>query len=147
MSDYTPPYVPGKIWTATASAIVAGGDLLVVSGSGTVAKAAANAAANWVGVAADDTPASGRVTVFGRGIIHESLADGTVTAGDQVGTTSTAGRQVKTVAVSAVDIGSSPTVQATANAAINAGLNAVRGVAGIALTTGADNAKVRWMEI
>lgn len=145
MADYTPVYVPDRVYTATASGIVAGGDILVVSGSGTVAKAAATAAPNVVGVAANDTPANSRVTVFSRGIIHESVADGTVTAGDQVGSTSTANRQVKTVPVSAVDVGGA-FVQATVNTAVNAGLNAERGVVGIALTTAADGAKVRWME-
>jgi len=140
MPDYTPPYAPGRIVTLTVSAAVTARDLLVVSGSGTVAKAAANASTSWVGVAGNDTPINGRCTVFGRGIIHESIADGTVTAGDQVGTTSTAGRQVKTVAVQ--DVGGAPS-QAT----INAALVALRGVAGIALTTAADGLIVRWMEI
>jgi hypothetical protein len=146
MADYTPVNVPGKIWTSTASAAITGGDILVVSGSGTVAKAAAIAATNFVGVAADDTAINGRVTVYGRGIVHESLADGTVTAGDQVGSTSTAGRQVKTIVPSAADLGATY-VQATVNTAVNGAITAARGVVGIAITTASDNAKVRWIEI
>lgn len=145
MSDYTPVYVPGKVITMTASATILGGQPLVVSGSGTVAPAASLASPSVIGVAASDTPLNGRVTVYARGIVHETVATGTVTAGDQVGASGTAG-QIATVPVSAVDLGAS-FVQATSNTALNAGLNALRGVIGIALTTAANPAKARWMEV
>lgn len=144
MADYVPAYTPGKAFTSTASAAVAGGDLLVVSGTGTVAKASA-VGQTVVGVAASDTPINGRVTVYGRGIIHETVATGTVTAGDQVGSSGTAG-QVGTAAVSNIDAGATY-VQATVNTAINAGLNASRSVLGVALTTATNPNKVRWMEV
>lgn len=151
MADYTPVFVPGRVWTATASAAVSGGDLLEVSGSGTVQKAntTANLSSHVIGVAGNDTPINGRVTVYGRGIIHESVANGTVTAGDQITNATsgdTAGSQVKTLAVSNIDVGGA-FVQATVNTAVNAGLNAVRDVIGIALTTASNPAKVRWMEV
>lgn len=155
MSDYTPVYVPGRVITLTASAAVSGGDLLVVSGSGTVAKLAFAASPQQiVGVAAEDTPINGRVTVFARGIVHESVAQGTVTAGDLLSTPvtgDTAGAQVKTqVAVTTiVDVGGAFN-QAAINAAINAvaaAANGDRDVFGIALTTASNPAKVRWMEI
>lgn len=137
MADYTPPYVPGKILTLTASGAVLGGDLLVVSGSGTVAKLAfASATQQIVGVAASDTPANGRVTVYARGIVHESVAQGTVTAGDLLTTPitgGTAGAQVK----SAVAV-TTPTA---------ADVTDSRNIFGLALTTASNPAKVRWMEI
>lgn len=150
MSDYTPVYVPGKVITMTASAAVSGGDILAVSGSGTVAKVGSLASTAVVGVAASDTPVNGRVTVYARGIVHESLADGTVTAGDQVTSTNTANRQVKTLGLvtQTVDVGAAFSQSAINNAinAVAASLDSDRGVLGIALTTAADNAKVRWME-
>lgn len=160
MSDYTPVYVPGKVITLTASAAVSGGDLLVVSGSGTVAKLAFGAAPQQiVGVAADDTAINGRVTVYARGIVHESVANGTVTAGQLITTPitgDTAGAQVKTYTPSALanqDVSGAPT-QSTINTAINAvvaalnsGLGAESGIFGIALTTATNPNKVRWMEV
>jgi hypothetical protein len=150
MGDYTPPYIRGDVITLTASGAVTAADPLEVSGNGTVAKCVTAASEKFVGVAADDTPSNGRVTVYGLGPVHESIADGTVTAGDQVGTTSTAGRQVKTIppTAAAVDVGAAFN-QAADNTAINTGINAAvnaaRGVIGVALTTAADGQKVRWM--
>lgn len=150
MGDYTPVYPRGDAITLTASAAVSGGDLLEVSGNGTVAKTATLASEKLVGVAADDTPVNGRVTVWGLGPVHIGLADGTVTAGDQVGSTNTAGRQVKTIVATAaaIDVGVSPT-QGSINTAVNAGIsaavNAARGVVGVALTTASDGNPVRWM--
>lgn len=137
MADYTPVYVPGKVFTSTASAAIVGGNLLVVSGSGTVAPVVFGAAVQTiVGVAAEDTPINGRVTVYGRGIIHESVAQGTVTAGDLLTTPitgDTAGAQVKTAAAV-----TTPTP---------ADVTATRSIFGIALTTASNPAKVRWMEV
>jgi hypothetical protein len=145
MADYVPVFVPSRAGSMTASVAITGGSPLVVSGSGTVAPAAANASAQCIGVAGNDTVPNGRVTVYMRGFVHESVADGPVTAGDQVGTTATANRQVKTIAPAAVDMGAAFT-QATSNAAVNAGISAARAVLGIALTTAADGVKVRWLE-
>jgi hypothetical protein len=132
MPDYTPVYVPSKVVTLTASGAVVGGDLLEVSGSGTVRKCATLATIGYVGVAGEDTAANGRVTVYCRGFVHESVADGSVTAGDQLLTSATAGRQVKTVPPS-----TTPT---------KADVDNTRAIIGVALTSAADNAKVRWME-
>lgn len=139
MADYTPVYVPGKVWTATVSGggAVSGGDLLTVAGSGTVQKLAFGAATQpVVGVAAEDTPANGRVTVYGRGIIHESVAQGTVTAGNLLTTPitgDTAGAQVKSIAAV-----TTPTPSDVTD---------TRNIIGIALTTASNPNKVRWMEI
>jgi hypothetical protein len=148
--DYTPPYPRGDAITLTASSAVSGGDLLEVSGNNTVAKTATLISTKLVGVAADDTPTNGRVTVWGLGPVHIGLADGTITAGDQIGSTNTAGRQVKTIppTAAAVDVGAAFN-QAADNTAINGGINAAvnaaRGVIGVALTTASDGNPVRWM--
>ena len=133
MPDYSPVYIPSKIVTMTVSAAVSGGDLLEVSGSGTVRKCATVISFAYIGVAGEDTPVNGRVTVYARGFVHESIADGVITAGDQLNTSNTAGRQVVTAAAT----GASPA---------KADVDRVRGIIGVALTTVADNAKVRWME-
>jgi hypothetical protein len=132
--DYTPPYPRGRELTATCSGAVLGGDLLVVSGSGTVATWVPNATPTTkaIGVAGTDTPANGRVMVWGFGPVHESVADGTVTAGDQLVAASTAGRQVKTApAVTTPTAGDVTTT---------------RSILGVALITASDNTKVRWMQ-
>jgi hypothetical protein len=131
VADYTPVYLPGAMITVTTSGAVVGGDILVVSGSGTVAKNAGASSTNYVGIAAHDAASGARVTMYGRGTVHESIADGAVTAGDQLVSSSTASRQVKTTGA----VGA-PTAQ---------GVTDTRAVMGIALTTAADNAKVRWM--
>jgi hypothetical protein len=132
MADYIPVYLPGAAITSTASGTVVGGDLLAVSGNGTVAKTATLADPKFVGVAAFDAVSGAKVTLYGRGPVHESVADGAVTAGDLLTTTNTGNRQVKTLAAAGASY-----VQAEANA--------TRAVIGVALTTAADNAKVRWM--
>lgn len=152
MADYTPVYIQGQIITLTASAAVKGGDLLVVTGSGTVAPftPGASPAQNFVGVANEDTPINGRVAFYCIGPVHESIADGTVTAGDQVCTATSANRQVRTLAtvVAAAALGATyvdPAASNAVNGAINSAVAAVRGVIGIALTTATDGNKVRWM--
>jgi hypothetical protein len=85
-----------------------------------------------VGVAGADTPVNGRVMVWGFGPVHESIADGTVTAGDQIIAASTAARQVKTCPAV-----TTPTAGDVTN---------TRSILGVALTTVADNLKVRWMQ-
>lgn len=84
MADYVPIYKPGEAVPMSVSAAVTGGKAVKVSGSGTVATAAA-AADIIVGIAAQDAAASGdRITVFARGTVHTLTASGTVTAGDIV---------------------------------------------------------------
>jgi len=101
MADYVPLYLPGKAFTAQASAAITGGRLVYVSGSGTVANTGADTNIP-IGVAAQDAAASGdHVGVFGRGTIHRILAVGTVTAGEVV--EAAAGGGVATHAVDASD--------------------------------------------
>lgn len=82
MADYAPIYTPGNAITLTTSAAVLGGDLLVVSGTGTVAKCTV-ATHQWVGVAAQDAASGARVAVFAGGV-QELTATGAITAGQLV---------------------------------------------------------------
>lgn len=138
MADYTPVFLPGEVITMTASGAVSGGDLLTVSGSGTVAKLAFGTnPAVVVGVAASDTATNGKCAFYARGTVHESVAQGTVTAGDQVTTPvtgDTAGAQVKTLA-------------AVGGAWAAADIWGARTILGVALTTASNPNKVRWMSM
>lgn len=130
MSDYLPIHLPGKTFTSTASATVVGAQQLEVSGSGTVAPTS-GASAKHVGTAAFNAASGALVTVYGRGTVHESVAAGAITAGDQI-VTAAAGKVASLAA-------------ASGNAA--ADINSARSVIGIALTTAADTALVQWMEV
>jgi len=131
--DYTPVSVEGECITLTLSASCKGGDLLAVSGNGTVAPftPAATPVVNIVGAAQSDQNSGARISVWCFGPVHESTADGTVTAGDQVVTATNANRQVRTLAAV-----TTPTA---------ADVVGTRAILGVALTTASDNTKVRWM--
>src|SRR5437764_12569867 len=116
MAEYLPLYKPGQALTLKASAAITGGQLLAVSGSGTVAPACA-AAANWIGVAGFDASTNDNVTIHSNGV-QSLTASGAITAGDSL--VSAANGQVATGAA------------ATPGAFV-----------GIALTTDANGAKVR----
>lgn len=136
MSDYSPVFMPGRAIPLTASATITGGQLVQVTGNGTVGPVtlAAAPAVNVIGVAGNDAAANARVTVYARNMVHESVAQGTVTAGDQVTTPitgDTAGAQVKTLA--AVTTPTAGDVVGT------------RAILGIALNTASNPARVRWM--
>lgn len=133
MSDYTPRFTPGQVITMTTSGAVTGGDILVVSGNGTVAKASTLANISYVGVAGHDAASGAKVAVHTCSPVHKSIADGAITAGDLITSTNTANRQVKTLA-------------AAGAAYVQAEANASRAVIGVALTTAADNATVQWLQ-
>jgi hypothetical protein len=147
VSDYTPVALPGDVQSATASTAITGGWPLVVTGNGIVGQLvpAATPALNMVGIAAEDAPSGARVTYYCQGAVHESIADGVITAGDQVVTAQTAGRQVRTLPASAGDLGAA-FAQVADNLVLNTAVNNARSVLGVALTSAADNAKVRWMQ-
>lgn len=130
MADYLPVYTPGEAVPMTASATITGGQLVAVSGTGTVGPAGAASGA-VVGVAGHDAASGTRVTVYARGVVHESTASGAITAGNQL----TAGASGTVVALAAM----------AAGAADEGDVNAARAVVGVALTTAADTTKVRWM--
>lgn len=131
MSQYSPEYAAGRIpVTGTCSSAVTGGEVLVVTGSGTLGASSAATVAT-VGVALSDGAASGDVTYLPRGPIHLGVASGSITAGNQL--VAAVGGRVAALAV------------ATGNAA--ADINNARYVIGVALTTADDNASVQWMQI
>ena len=116
MAEYLPVYKPGQALTLKASAAVTGGQLLAVSGSGTVAPAGAGAT-NWIGVAGFDGATNDNVTVFSSGV-QALVASGAVAAGDLL----VAG------AAGTVATGATPAAGA---------------FVGVALTSAANGAKVR----
>jgi hypothetical protein len=116
MAEYLPVNTPGQALVSSASASITGGQLLAVSGSGTVAPAGAATQA-WVGVAAFDVASGDLVTVYAGGV-QELTASGAITAG------------------AAVVSGAAGTVASSATPAAATQV-------GVALTTAADGAKVR----
>jgi hypothetical protein len=84
MADYLPIYKPGQAITLKASATITGGQIVAVTGAGTVGPAGAASAA-WVGVAAFDAATNDNVTIYTSGV-QLVTASGTVTAGDAVNT-------------------------------------------------------------
>ena len=128
MAEYIPVFEPATAVTLTASATITGGQLVEVSGDGTVGPAGAGSS-KYVGVAGHDAVSGGRLVVWPRGMVHESTASGSVTAGNQL-VTAAAG---KVAAVAAVTTPTAGDVTST------------RGLVGIALATAADAASVRWV--
>lgn len=124
MSEYTPIFDKGP-FTTTTSAIVAGGTLLEVSGSGTAATAAANSL-KVVGVAAFDAASGVQMTVHRFGI-QELIASGGITAGDEL--VAATGGKVSTLAAV-----TTPTAADVTN---------TRAIVGVALTTATDTNKVQ----
>lgn len=118
MADYAPVHSPGSVQTLQASATVVGGQVVMVSGSGTVAPATAAAAAAVCGVVGKDGVNGDKVPVFSGGV-HDLVCQGAITAGAQV----TVGSVNGTVAT----VGAATAFQ----------------VIGVALTTGVDTALVR----
>ena len=119
MGAYEPTYLYATTITGTASAAIVGGQVLAVSGNGTVgpAGAASNAV---IGVAANDAANGDLVPYFPRGKVHIGTAAGAITAGDRV--------------------------NSAAAGAIATGVAALTNI-GVALTTAADTAACSWMEI
>lgn len=88
MADYLPKFDAGEPFTALTSADVVGGRVLIVSGAGTVSHAGADAVAeSLIGVAAFDTAAGDRVTVYPlKGAVHKLEAGAAIAAGALIGT-------------------------------------------------------------
>lgn len=82
MADYQPLHLPGKAFTRQASGTITGGQLVIVSGSGTVAASTAATAA-WLGIAGHDAVSGDNVTVFAEGV-QRITASGSITAGATV---------------------------------------------------------------
>jgi hypothetical protein len=119
MGSYEPKFLYSDAVTGTASATITGGQILIVSGNGTVGPAGASGAA-VIGVAAFDAVNGDRVTYFPRGKVHITTASGAITAAARV------------------DAGAAGTVASASSALTNIG---------IALTTAIDTGPCEWMEI
>lgn len=121
MAEFLPKYKPGQTWTAKTSADVAAGQLLAVSGDGTVAVAGANSIA-VVGVAAFDAKSGDLVTVASpkQAVLTSS---GAISAGDQVVPAANG-------AVSKLAAVTTPTAADVTN---------TRAIVGVALTTASGN--------
>lgn len=83
MADYLPLHKPGQAITRAASATITAGQLVSVSGAGTVAPSAA-ADVPWLGVASKDTASGDTVAVFCGGTQRLVAGTGGVTAGQLV---------------------------------------------------------------
>jgi hypothetical protein len=81
MSGYVPKF-EGLAVTRKASADITGGQMVAVTGAGTVGPAGA-AADNWVGVAAFDAKSGESVTVHSGGV-QRPIASAAISAGDLV---------------------------------------------------------------
>lgn len=110
MAEYLPLYKPGSSLPCTASATITAGQLVAVSGDGTVGPAGAASAA-WVGVAANDAANGDRLLVHCGGV-QRLTASGAITAGAGVisgaaGTVATGlgtvGQQVGIALTTAID--------------------------------------------
>lgn len=117
MAEYTPVLPPANAYTLTTNGAVTAGRAIAVSGNGVVAHAGAASAA-VIGVAAFDAASGAQVTVHLRGPVHEATASGAITAGDRV--------------------------NAAAAGVVATGVAAFTNI-GIALTTAADGALVRYV--
>lgn len=123
MADYTPVFpLAGGPFTSQASGTIAGGDLVAVSGSGTVSAAAAGASA--IGVAGHDASTGQKVAVHPLKQVHETLAG---VAGV------TAGNPLK--------VGASPSKLVL----WVTGTDGAEKWVGVALTTAAADASLRWI--
>ncbi len=116
MAEYLPIYKPGQALTLKASATITGGQLLAVTGSGTVAPAGAASTAT-VGVAGFDGATNDNVTVYAGGV-QSVTASGAITAG-------------------------SPVIAGAVGTVVASALPPAGQQVGVALTTAADAAKVR----
>lgn len=145
MADYTPVALPGQTYTFTAGGALSGGDLVEVTAANTVTKVASNLSRAYIGVAGNDAASGTKVTVHLAKVIHESVADGTIAAGAQLVTTSTANRQVKAQALVNPDVTGTPS-ETTIEAAINGVEAAVRAIIGVSITAATDNTVVRWAQ-
>ncbi len=150
MPDYTPVAVPGSTYTWQASGALTGGDLVGLTGPLTVARVSTAASLAYIGVAATDASIGSKVTVHMGRAVHDSIAEGAITAGDQLVSSSVANRQVKALPAAAlnVDVTATPseaTIEAF-NPAINTAINNARAILGTAVTTVTDNQTVRWVQ-
>lgn len=120
MAEYLPLHDDGDAITRQASATITGGQLVQVSGSGTVAPAGA-IAATWLGVAAFDAANGDNVTVYCSGV-QRLVASGSVTAGDLLVSAAT-GQVASAAAVTTPTPGDVTTTRALVGLALTTATN------------------------
>jgi hypothetical protein len=151
VSDFTPVAVPGTSFTFQAGGPISGGDLVAMSGPSTVVRVSSAAALAYVGVAGPDGVSGGKITIHVAKMILDSVAEGAIAPGDQLVTSAVAGRHVRTMPASAVnvDVGAA-FAQAAINTAINTSVNTAannaRAIIGTAVSPATDNTVVRWVQ-
>lgn len=123
--EYLPVFKPGQAITLKASAAITAGQIVAITGVGTVGPAGANAV-NWIGVASTDAAINDNVTICADGV-QSVTTSGTVTAGDLV-VCAAAG------AVSTLAAVTTPTAADVTN---------TRGIVGVAISTATTGLKVR----
>lgn len=116
MAEKLPIYKPGQALTSQASATITGGQLVAVSGSGTVGPAGAASTA-WIGQAAFDAANGDKLTIWAGGVLSLT-ASGAITAG-------------------------SPVIAGAAGTVVASATPPAGQQVGVALTTAADTAQVR----
>jgi predicted RecA/RadA family phage recombinase len=89
MAEYAPIYEPGQAAVYTASATITAGQLVEVTGVGTVGPAAADSII-WLGVAAADYASGDRVTIL-RGGVQSLLMAGSAAVVEDILVTAAAG--------------------------------------------------------
>lgn len=114
-ADYTPVFVASPPITQKASAAITAGNLVAVSGTGTVAHAGAASAA-FVGVAGQDAANGAFLTVYaGPGHVHETVTAAGVTAGNHLKTVAAGAGVDPTPATYDVDVGMALTTATAGN--------------------------------
>jgi hypothetical protein len=141
--DYSATYLPASQVTFTADGPLTGGDPVEVAPNGRVNRFQAETVSPFIGVAAHDALAGGSIRVIIGHPIHDGIADGTITAGDQLAPSATPGRTVVTVP----DIIIPSTGLTQIAAATRSALEAVRSLIGVAISSAADGQPVRWIQV
>lgn len=112
MAEYLPVFKPGQAVTLKASAAITGGQVVEVTGSGTVGPAGANST-KVVGVAAFDAAINDNVTVYAGGVQH-CTASGAITAGDIIAAAAAGAVATNAAPAAGVQIGVALTTAANA---------------------------------
>lgn len=113
MAEYLPVRKPGNAPTFKASASITGGQMVAITGPGTVGPAGANSAA-WIGVASQDAAVNDNVTVYNGGS-QLVTASGSVTAGDAVACAASGQVATSATPTSAQFVGIAETTATTGN--------------------------------
>ena len=116
MAEYLPIFKPGQAITLKASAAITGGQVVEVTGAGTVGPAGANST-KVVGVAGFDAAINDYVTVYAGGVQNCTSA-GVITAGDLVAAAASGNVATNAAPAAGVQIGIALSTTAGASQAV-----------------------------